>query len=153
MTEPSTPGSTPVPEHIVLSVFCWKAGFPAGDRPSPGMSFGYPLHHRVLFSPLGDHDYGNDDHTGDCHGDDDEDTLQVILGGGPDGSGPGRRGHLFLISSAIFLVVDWPSDWFPVTLTVKIPAQAYRYATGRSEDVVMYPSFQSTLTRFDRVAG
>ena len=73
--------------------------------------------------------------------------------GEPDGVGPGRAGISSLISSAIFLVVFWPSDWFPVTLTVKIPAPEYRCAIGRSEDFVMDPSFQSTVTDSMVVVG
>ena len=49
-------------------------------------------------------------------------TGGSLFGRGPDVTGVGTTGVSLFRSSAIFLVVCWPSDWFAVTLTVKIPA-------------------------------
>src|SRR5665647_88369 len=69
-----------------------------------------------------------------------------VFWAGPDGVGPGGAGISPLSSSAIFLVADWPSDWFPVMVTVNVPGLEYWWVTGRSSVVMLVPSFQSTFT-------
>ena len=78
----------------------------------------------LSLSPLRDQDHRCNYENDDDHGEADEVQGQVS-GRGPDGTCPGGVETSSLRSSAILLVVDWPSDWFPVIVMVKVPEPEY----------------------------
>ena len=78
MTESSTSGSTPVPEHIVFSSSGRRPIFPQGTCP-PGKCSPFTRRDGFLL-PLDDQDDRHDHRAGDYHGDDDKVGGQVAWG-------------------------------------------------------------------------